>query len=115
VVAASVVAVEATLLVGYGVVELFALSGQRVAMGVTTTLFFVLYGGALGACAWSLTRQRSWSRAPVVLAQLIQLGVAWSFRGGASLPVAVGLAVLAAVVLAGVFHPASIAALEDEG
>jgi hypothetical protein len=113
-VAAAVVAVEALLLVGYAVVLLPALTSERLAMGLTTPVFFIVYGVGLAACAWALTRGRSWARAPVVLAQLIQIGVAWSFRGGASTAAAIALAVLAVVVLAGIFHPASLGALGDE-
>ena len=40
-----------------------------------------------------------------MLAQLIQLGVAWSFRGGDTTWVAIALAVVALVVLAGVAAP----------
>ena len=112
--AACLVAVEALVLVGYGVAEVFALSGQRVAMGVTTALFFLLYGAVLAFAGWSVTRLRSWARAPIVLAQLIQLGVAWSFRGGSSTVAAVALAVAALVVLAALLHPASLAALADD-
>ena len=81
-------------------------------MGVTTTLFFVVYGVGLGLVAWQLRRLRSWARAPVVLAQLIQICVAWSFRGGSTTLVAVALSVVAVLVLAGIFHPASIAAMD---
>ena len=49
----------------------------------------------------------------MVLAQLIQLGVAWSFRGGDTTVVAVVLAVVALIVVAGILHPASIAHLDD--
>ena len=48
-----------------------------------------------------------------VLAQLIQLGLAWSFRGDPTTLVAVGLAVVAVLVLAGIFHPASLEALSE--
>jgi hypothetical protein len=113
-IAALLVGLEGLLLVGYGVAEVFALSGQRVAMGVTTALFFVLYGGVLAFAAWALTRLRSWARAPVVLARLIQPGVAWSFRGGSSTVAAVALALAALVVLAALLHPASLAALADD-
>ncbi len=113
VVAAALAGVEAVLLVLFGLAELFAISGARLTMGVTTVLFFVVYGGGLAWCAWRLTRLESWARAPLVLAQLLQLGVAWSFLGGASTPVAVGLALVALLVIAGVFHPASLAALGD--
>ena len=111
--AAALAGVEAVLLVLFGVVELVAISGARLTMGVTTVLFFVVYGAGLAWCAWRLTRLDSWARAPLVLAQLLQLGVAWSFWGGGSTPVAVGLGVLAVLVLAGVFHPASLEALRE--
>jgi len=110
---AALVVVEALVLAGFGVAQLTALSGSRATMGLTTTLFFVLYGGGLAACAWGLRRLVSWTRAPVVLAQLIQLGVAWSFRGGSTTLVALAAAAVAVLVLAGIFHPASIAALEE--
>jgi len=112
-VAAAVVGVEALLLVGYAVVLLPAVTSARVVMGVTTPVFFILYGVALAFCAWKLRALHSWARSPLVLAQLIQLGVAWSFRGGPSTGVAVGLAVLSLVALAGIFHPASLEALAD--
>jgi hypothetical protein len=113
-VAASLVAVEALLLVLQGVAELAALSPQRLAMGVTTALFFLAYGAGLGACAWGLHRLRSVARAPIVVAQLLQVMVAWSFWGGSTTWLAVALAVVALVVLAGILHPASLAALDPE-
>jgi hypothetical protein len=113
-VAAATVGVEAVALAAYGLVQLGALTASRATMGVTTTVFFVAYGVGLGACAWGLRRRVSWARAPVVLAQLIQLGVAWSFRGGATTVVAVVAATLGVLVLAGIFHPASLAALADD-
>ncbi len=112
-VAGSVVGIEALGLVAFGVVEIATLTGPRATMGVTTAFFFLAYGLGLAACGWLLTRLHSWTRAPVVLAQLIQLGVAWSFRGGAGSAASAGLLVLAIVVLAGVFHPASIDALAE--
>lgn len=112
-VAASLAALEAVVLVFQGVAELFAVSGERAAMGATTALFFLLYGVGLAACALAVARRRSWGRAPIVVAQLIQLLVAWSFRGGDTTWVAVALAVVAALTLVGIFHPASIAALAD--
>ena len=112
--ATSLVAVEAVLLVVFGIVELRSLSVSRLAMGLTTSMFFILYGVGLGVCAWSLHRLRSWARAPVVLAQLMQLGVAWSFRGGASTFAAVVMAVVAVLVLAGVFQRASLEAVDEK-
>jgi len=112
-VAASLTAVEAVLLLIYAVAELVSLSPGKVAVTLTTTVFFALYGGALLICAWGLVGGRSWARSPVVLAQLIQLGVAWSFRGGDTTVVAVVLAVVSLIVLVGVLHPASLAHLDD--
>ncbi len=112
--AASLVVVEALLLLGYAVLELFSVSADRAAVAVTTSVFFAAYGGLLLACARAVTRGRSWARSPIVLAQLIQLGVAWSFRGADTTLVAIALAVAALVVLAGLLAPSSIDALSDE-
>jgi len=113
VVAASLVAVEGLLLLAYAVLELASISADRVAVALTTTVFFAGYAVLLLACARAVTRGRSWARSPIVLTQLIQLGLAWSFRDGSTLVVAVALAVVALVVLAGVLNPASIDALSD--
>lgn len=115
VVAASVTALEGVLLLIYSVGELLHLSSERVTMGVTTSAFFAVYGAALIGCAWSVWRLSSWARSPMVGAQLIQLGVAFSFWGGGTTAVAIALGLAALVVLAGVLHPASIDALTDEG
>jgi hypothetical protein len=111
VVAASLVAVEGILLLGYAVLELASISSDRAAVALTTALFFAGYGALLLAAAWAVTHGRSWARSPIVLAQLIQLGVAWSFRGGETTVVAVAMAVVAVVVLVGVLLPSSIDAL----
>ena len=114
VVAASLVAVEGIVLVLLGLIELGSLSSARLTMGVTTSAFFVVYGAALLLFAWSVHRGHSWARSPIVLAQLIQLGLAWSFRGGDTTLVAVALAVVAGIVVAGLLHPDSIDALSDD-
>jgi len=112
--AAALVVVEAVLLVVYGAVLLTDIHAARLAMGATTSVFFILYGVGLAGCAWALGGRRSWARAPIVLAQLIQLGVAWSLRGGTTTVASVVLVVLAVLVLAGTFHPASLRALDDD-
>lgn len=112
VVAAGLVLVEGLLLGIFGVTEVVALDSDRLVMGITVSVFFTVFAVLLVACAWGLSRLQPWARGPVLLAQLIQLGLAWNFRGGSTLPVAVGLAVVAAVVLAGVLHPRSVEALE---
>ena len=111
IVAASLVAIEGLLLLGYAVLEVASLDTDRAEVAVTTSLFVLLYGGGLVGCAWALTRLSSWARSPAVLAQLIQLGVAWSFRGGDTTLVALVIAAVAVIVLVGLFHPSSLAAL----
>ena len=113
-VAVSVVALEAGLLVLQGLALVPAMEGERLAMGATSVAFFLLYGGFLGYCSWQVYRLRSWARAPVVLAQLIQILVGASFWGGTTTIVAIVAVVLGLIVLAGIFHPASLAALEGE-
>ena len=113
VVAASLAVVEGVVIGVYGLLELFSVTPGRVTMGVTTAVFFVAYGALLVFCGWQLTRRAAWARGPVLLAQLIQLGLAWNFRDGDTLPVAIGLALVSVVVLAGLFHPASMRALDQ--
>ena len=110
-VAVSLTLLEAALLVGYGLTLAFDISGARFAMGVTSVAFFLIYGGVLAWCAWSLRRLHSWARSPVVLAQLIQVLTATSFWGQGTTAVAVVGILVGVVVLAGIFHPDSIAAL----
>jgi hypothetical protein len=112
-VAALLAAVEAVICVGLAVTELAVLQADKAVMGATTSIFFLVYGAALALCAWGLSRLRSWARAPIVVAQLIQLLVAWDFRGGQTTWVAVGLGIVALGVLGGIFHPRSIEALAD--
>jgi len=114
VVAASLVAVEGGLMLMFALMEMGSLASERLTMGVTTAVFFAAYGVGLLVCTWQVTRGNAWARSPIVLAQLIQLGVAWSFRGGDTTWVAICLAVVAVIVLAGLLHPQSIEALHDE-
>ncbi len=101
-------------LVAYALLELLALTGGRVTMGLTTAAFFAAYGVMLLASGRAILAGRSWGRGPVVFAQLVWLGVSWSFRGGETTWVAVSLAAMAVVTLAGLLLPASMAALETE-
>jgi hypothetical protein len=111
-VAAALTSVEAVMLVGLGGLELASLSSVRLTMGVTTATFFLGAGAALAWCAWSLWRTRRWARGPVVMAQLIVLGLAWNLWDGATKPLSAGMAVVALVVIAGLLHPASTQVLE---
>ncbi len=112
-VAAGLVLVEGIVATIYGVAELLHLTSARLTMGLTTAAFFLAVGVGLAACSWGLSRIRSWARGPVLLAQLMALGLAWNFRDGDTWPVSVALAVPAVIVLAGILHPESLAALED--
>jgi hypothetical protein len=114
VVAAALAGIEGLVLVFYAVVELFNLSSARLTMGLTTSVFFLLYGVAVMGSAWGVTRGSSWARSPIVLAQFIQLGLAFSFWGHGTTPIAIGLGVTAVVVLVGLLHPASIDALAHD-
>lgn len=105
---------EGSALLVYGVLELFNVSSGRVVMGLTTALFFAAYGAALIWAAWAMRRGASSARSPIVFTQLLLLGLAWSFRGGETTPISIGLVVIALIVLAGSLHPASVAYLTDE-
>lgn len=107
------VLVEAVVLAGLGIAELVSLSSIRLAMGLSTAAFFLGYGALLFACARGMWRREAWGRSIVVMGQLIQLGVAWSYRSATPL-LALALAVTAVVVLFGIFHPASLRALGDD-
>ncbi|MCR6031632.1 hypothetical protein GGQ22_09245 [Nocardioides sp. zg-579] len=115
-VAATVAAGEGLVLLVLAVLEIAHLTPGRVTMNLTTTVFFLVCGAAIVACAAGLLKHATWSRSPVVLAQLFALGIAWSFRTGdaTAKAVAVALVLAAVVVLVGVLHPSSTAVLTDD-
>ena len=108
------VAVVGGGILGLAVAELLSTSGDRLLLGLTTTLFFLLYGGLLLAGSWLVTRGVSWPRGPILLAQLFQLVLAWTLREEGTRGLAVLLVVSAAVVLVGMLHPASMGFLMGE-
>ena len=110
-VAVSLTLVEVLILVGYGITLAFNASADKAGLAITSVAFFLLYGGGLGYCAWQVRRLQSWARSPLVLAQLIQVLTAASFWGGRTTVIAVAGILAGLVVLAGIFHPDSIAAL----
>ncbi|MCW2857539.1 MAG: hypothetical protein JWR52_3154 [Marmoricola sp.] len=118
--AAGLAALEGLGTAVYGIAEALHTTSSRVVMGTTTSLFFVVYGAGMLVCAWGLRRVRTWARGPVMLVQLISLGLAWSFHTGSTLPLTFLLGVPAVLVLVAMLHPATIAALnppydESEG
>jgi len=112
---AGLAAGEGLLVLAYAVAEAAHVHADRAAVAITTALFFALLGGALTVCAWFVLRGRGWARSPILVSQLMFLGLAWSFRGGATTWISVALAVVALIVLAGMLHPASIDALTGRG
>ncbi|MFC0626846.1 hypothetical protein [Kribbella deserti] len=113
-VAAGIVAAEGALAIVMGVLEAFTINADRLVLGLTTAVFLLLYGAGLVVVARGLARAATWSRGPAVFAQLIQLGVAWSFWGGSTRWVAVLLAVSGVAVLVAIFQKASLDALVDD-
>jgi peptidoglycan/LPS O-acetylase OafA/YrhL len=112
VVAAVLVCLEGLFGIGFGIAEALHTTSSRATMGVSTALFFVVVGAALVFCAWGLSRSSGWARGPVLIAQLLCLGLAWNFKGGDTWPGAIALAVPAIGVLVAILRPASLAALD---
>jgi hypothetical protein len=110
--AAVLVAVQGVGLVALGVVGLLDLVSSRVEVGLSVAVFFAAYGGGLLTCAWALWRVRAWPRGPVLLTQLIQVGISWNVRE--NLLVAVPLALVALVTIAAMLHPATLRVLLGE-
>ncbi len=102
------------MLLTLGVLELANLRVIRLTMGLTTTAFFLLAAAGLAWCAWSLWKARRWARGPVVMAQLIQLGLAWNFRDVGGLVLPLSLALVALLVIVGLLHPATTEVLEED-
>jgi hypothetical protein len=113
-IAAAVVALEGLVVAILGIGEAIKIDASRLVLGLTTAVFLLLYGAGLVLVARGLYRTASWSRSPAVLAQLIQLGLAWNFRGGSTSWVSVLLALAGAGVLVAMFRKASRDALADD-
>ena len=109
--AALVCLAEGAALVVLAVIEVVNLDSGRLVVGITTTIFFVLYAAGLVAAAIGLARARSWARAPLMLSELIQVGLAWSFHGPGTDPVAPLLAVSALFVIVVLVLPSTTTAL----
>lgn len=110
--AASLVVVQAVVLLILAVLETANLDDERRSLGLSTTVFFAAYGVVLLAAAWGLHRRASWARGPVLITQLIMLGLAWNMRE--HVVVAIALLVCALIVLAGMLHPDTLEALDRD-
>jgi len=82
-------------------------------LGLTAAGFFVLYGLALGWCAWGLWNCKRAARGPVLFSELALLGLAWNAAHAGNVWLTVVMVIAAVVVLVGLVSPASVAALED--
>jgi len=111
-VALVVVGMESLVLLVMGILELVSLDTARPEVALTAGLFFLAYAAFLAFFTWRLARLESWARAPLVMGQLIQIPVGLSYWGGDTRFVTVALLAAAGVALVGIFHPASIAAIE---
>jgi len=110
VVAASLAGLEGLALLIGAVLELVDMSSGHASLAISLAVFFAAYAALLFAAALALNRVHTWPRGPVLISQLILLGLAWGSRHEPLL--AIGMAIVAVVTIVGVIHPASIEALE---
>lgn len=113
VMATALVVLEGLVMGALTVAELVSVDSSRLSVGLTTAAFFALVTAALLWCAWGLVRRETWARGPLVMAQLIQLGMAYSLFDAAAPWLSVALAVVALLVVVGILHPASVRAMEE--
>ena len=83
-VAAAVVAAEALAYIAVATMDFADLSGARLGVGLGAGLLLIGFGLGLLIAAWSVRQRHRWARAPLVLAQLIQLLLANDARDGAA-------------------------------
>lgn len=112
-IASIVMAIQAFVVIGFGVVELFA-THRDFGFGVGTSIFFIAYGVGIGVCGWGILDLHRWARGPTLLIELMNLCLAWSQRDS-NVGVAWGLAGPALVVLICILLPSSVEALEANG
>jgi hypothetical protein len=109
VLAAVLLSLEGLIGLGYAGIAVGQIKLSRAEVGVGVAILMAAFGLLLLVVARGVFLGRRWSRAPAVVAQLILLPIAWSFRGGSTTWVSVALAVVAIVALVGLLHPRSTA------
>lgn len=112
-IAAAVVAAESVSLVVLALLDLADVSGKRLGLGLGAGLLLITYALGLLFVAWKVSQGRAWARAPIIVAQLIQLLLASDARDGAAW-VAPTLAVSALVVLGCLLAPPVTRALSED-
>lgn len=113
------VAVQAAVFLALAVADLAGLVSGRVGLGIGIAVVLLILGLGLLAATAGLVRSRHAARGPVVVTQLIGLGLAWSLRApdtntGDNRLVGAAIAVSAVVVLACLATPAARRALADD-
>lgn len=112
--AAGLLTVVGVAAAGYGVLELLATRASRAVVGSGAAIILLAYAVLLIAVARGVVRGRRWSRAPAIATQLIQLPVAWSFRGGETTWFAALLGAVSVVVIVCLLLPSSTAIFTAE-
>lgn len=79
--AAAIVSIEASTFATLAVLELFSVSSDRAGLGIGATVFLAVVAAGLLWAASRVVIGETWARSPLVFAQLIQLGLAYNFRG----------------------------------
>jgi hypothetical protein len=108
--AAVLAGLEGVAMIVGAVVNLLHVEPGHRSLAVGIAVVFSAYGVLLVTAGLGLVRLRTWARGPVLFSQLVVLLTAWGSRGVPVAAVALALAGIAAI--AGLVHPASIAALE---
>ena len=112
--AAALLVLVAVASFGYGVAELLAIRASRPVVGGGAAILLLGYAVFVLAVARGVFRGRRWSRAPALATSLIQLFVAWSFRGGGTWWFGLLLGVVSATVVVCVLLPSSTAIFVPE-
>lgn len=110
---ALIVSLEALTFGVLAVLELLSVSSERVGLGVGATVFLLVVAVGLLWAASRVVVGESWARSPLVFAQLIQLGLAYNFRGDPAW-LTPAIALPAVVVLACLLSPPVTRALADD-
>lgn len=118
-IAAAVVLLQALVFMVLAVLDLTDLAPGRVGVGIGIGVMLLLVAAGLAAAAVGLVRGAHVARGPVIVAQLIALGLAWSLRTpdrntGDNRAAAVAIAVSAVVVLACLATGSARRALADD-
>lgn len=112
-VAAAVVVLESAAYIVVALLDFADSSGGRRGFGLGAGLLLIAYGTGLLFAAWAVRQGRRWARAPLIVAQLIQLLLASDARDGAAW-VTPAMAASALVVLGCLLAPPVTRALTGE-